>query len=117
MGVDGSGNLIITDGNGGTTNDTLTISLITGPNRIRVNDPNNTLNCAAPATQFNANTCDVPQASVTGNIQVDTLDGNDSLTLNFASGNFVPSGGLVYNGGAQSGSPGDSLTVTGGSNN
>ena len=75
------------------------------------------MSCGAGRLSSIPNTCDVPQASVTGNIQVNTLGGNDSLTLNFASGNFVPSGGLVYNGGAQSGSPGDTLTVTGGSNN
>ena len=109
-----SGNLVITDINA-PSNDTLTISLVSG--NIRVNDPNNALACGAGTTQFNSNTCDVPQGSVTGNIQLNTLNGNDSLSLNFASGNFVPAGGLIYNGGAQTGSPGDTLTVTGGSNN
>src|SRR4030095_15196591 len=58
---DSGGNLIITDGNGGNSNDNLTLSLNGG--NVRVNDPGNTLTCGAGATQVNANTCDVPFAS------------------------------------------------------
>jgi CSLREA domain-containing protein len=109
------GNLIISDGNGGTSNDTLTISLVAGPN-IRVHETNaaNTLSCGAGTTPVDANTCDVPQASVTGNIQVDTLGGNDTLTLSLAGGDFIPTGGVSYNGGMQTSTPGDGLVITGG---
>ncbi len=40
-------------------------------------------------------------------------DGNDLLTVDFANGNPIPAGGLFYDGGANSGTPGDSLTVVG----
>ena len=107
------GNLVLTDGNGGTTDDTLTISL-NGAN-VRINDPNHTLGAGAGATQVDANTVDVPLASITGNIQVNTLGGNDTLTLDLAGGNFIPAGGLTFNGGNPTVAPGDKLVITGGS--
>ena len=106
------GNLVLTDGNGGTSNDTLTISL-NGAN-VRITDPNNTLTAGAGATQINPNTVEVPYSSITGNIQVNTLGGNDTLTLNFAGGNLLPPGGLSYDGGLQTSTPGDRLAITGG---
>jgi len=107
------GNLSITDGNGGTSNDTLNISL-NGAN-VRINDPNNTLSAGAGATQVDPNTVDVPLASISGQIQVNTLGGNDTLTLNLAGGNFFPAGGIAYAGGTQTSTPGDKLVITGGS--
>ena len=80
---------------------------------VRINDPNNTIGAGAGATQVNANTVDVPLASLTS-IQVNTLGGNDTLTLNLANGNFIPSGGLGYAGGSQTSTPGDKLVITGG---
>jgi hypothetical protein len=106
------GNLVITDANGGTTADTLTLFL-NGAN-VRVNDPSHTLTCGAGATQFDPNTCDIPFASITGNIQVNTLGGNDTLTLNLAGGDFIPAGGLSYAGGTQTSTPGDKLIISGG---
>jgi CSLREA domain-containing protein len=103
-------NLIVTDGNGGTSDDTLTISL-NGSN-IRIIDPNNTLTCAAPTTQVDTHTCEVPFSSVTGNIQVDTLGGNDTLTLDLSGGDCIPSGGVSYSGGTQTTS--DRLIISGG---
>lgn len=106
-------NLVITDANGGTTADTLTISL-NGSN-VRINDPNNTLTAGVGATQIDPNTVEVPFASISGgNIQVNTLGGNDLLTLNFAGGNILPTGGLSYAGGTQTSTPGDKLAITGG---
>lgn len=106
------GNLVISDANGGTTNDTLTISLV-GVN-IRINDPNNTLTAGVGATQIDANTVEVPLASISGTIQVNTLGGDDVLTLAFAGGDFIPAGGVSYAGGAQTSIPGDKLLITGG---
>ncbi|HSS20331.1 MAG TPA: C25 family cysteine peptidase [Pyrinomonadaceae bacterium] len=106
------GNLVITDTNGGTTNDTLTISLV-GAN-VRINDPNHPLTAGAGATQIDVNTVEVPFASISGNIQVNTLGGNDLLTLNFGGGNLLPAGGLSYAGGSQTASPGDRLAIVGG---
>ena len=107
--LDGSNNLVITDTNGGTSNDTLTLS-INGSN-VRVNDPSNTLQAGAGTTQVDLNTVDVPLASILGNIQVNTLAGNDSLTINYSAGNFPNA--IVYNGGTQT--TGDLLTLSGGS--
>jgi hypothetical protein len=106
-----SGNLVIGDVNGDDTDDTLTISL-NGSN-VRITDPNHTLNCGAGATTINANTCEVPFASISGNLQVNTLGGNDSLTVDLAGGDCIPNGGLSYDGGAQT--TGDKLSITGGS--
>jgi hypothetical protein len=103
-----SGSLVITDIAGGNTNDTLTISR-NGAN-IRITDPNNALEARAGAIQVNANTVDVPAASITGNIQVNTLDGGDVLTLDLSSGNPIPAGNLTYAGAGGS----DSLVITGG---
>ncbi|PYS23626.1 MAG: hypothetical protein DMF72_08740 [Acidobacteria bacterium] len=108
------GSLVITDSNGGNTDDTLTLSLNGGSN-VRVNDPNHTLSCGGGITQVDANTCEVPLASISGNIQVSTLAGNDTLTLNFANGNFMPASGLSYAGGDPTTGPGDKLIITGGS--
>ena len=107
------GNLVITDANGSTTADTLTISLV-GLN-VRITDPSNTLTAGAGATQFNPNTVEVTLASISGgNIQVNTLGGNDTLTLALAGGDFIPAGGLSYAGGTQTSVPGDKLVITGG---
>src|SRR6185436_12093810 len=46
--------------------------------------------------------------------QVNTLGGNDTLTLNLGGGDFIPAGGLSYAGGTQTSGPGDQLVITGG---
>ena len=51
-------------------------------------------------------------ASITGNIQFNTLAGDDSLTVNFSGGNPIPSGGISYAGGDQTTT--DKLVLTGG---
>ncbi|HEV8606351.1 MAG TPA: right-handed parallel beta-helix repeat-containing protein [Tepidisphaeraceae bacterium] len=42
-----------------------------------------------------------------------TLAGNDKLIVDFINGNPIPTGGISYDGGAQSGTPGDSLVLIG----
>lgn len=103
-------NLLVDDINGSTSNDNLTIAL-NGVN-IRVSDSANTLNCSAGTMTVNTNTCDVPFASVTS-ITVNTLGGNDTLTVNLAGGDPIPSGGLAYNGG-ETASDDDRLSIVGG---
>ncbi len=107
------GNLQITDASGGNTDDTFTISL-NGLN-VRINDPSHTINCGEGGTAINANTCEFPLASITSSIQVNTLGGNDSLTLALGGGNFFPPGGVSYVGGDPTTGPGDKLFITGGS--
>jgi photosystem II stability/assembly factor-like uncharacterized protein len=46
-------------------------------------------------------------------INVNGLDGNDHLTLDFSNGNFLPPQGLGFDGGNQSGAPGDVLEAIG----
>jgi hypothetical protein len=109
-----SGNLLISDVNGDDTDDKLTISL-SGSN-VHITDPSHTLNCGTDTTTINANTCEVPFALITGNIQVDTQGGDDTLTLDLGSGDFIPdgpNGGLTYAGGTQT-SAGDKLSIIGG---
>ena len=106
------GNLTITDINGGTTADTLTISR-SGASVI-ISDPNNKLLAGAGATQIDAFTVSVPFASITGNILFDTQGGNDTVTIALAGGNVFPPGGIFYNGGTQTSTPGDKLVITGG---
>ncbi|HIL70959.1 MAG TPA: LEPR-XLL domain-containing protein, partial [Verrucomicrobia bacterium] len=47
-------------------------------------------------------------------VEVNGLDGNDSLTIDFSTGNPIPSGGLVFNGGIQRTAEGDQLVLQGG---
>jgi len=106
-----SGNLVITDINGGSSDDELTITLF-GSN-VRISDPNHALLAGIGATQIDPNTVEVPLASITGNIQVDTLGGDDTLILDLAGGDFIVAGGLSYTGGANGGT-GDFLIVNNG---
>lgn len=103
------GDLVVTDINGGTNNDTLTV-VISGTS-VRVRDLGNQLVAGTGATQVDANTVDVPLASITGNIQFNTLGGDDTLTVDFGGGNF--SDAIVFTGGANT-AAGDKLSLTGG---
>ena len=93
-----NGNLVITDIAPGGKNDDLTISL-NGAN-VRVFDPNASLEPHPGETAIDIHTIDVPLASITGNIQVNTLAGDDSLTIDASNGNPIPAGGLAYDGGS-----------------
>ena len=43
--------------------------------------------------------------------------GNDTVNVDLSTGNPIPSGGIVFNGGSQTTGPGDTLVVTGGTTN
>ncbi|APZ96389.1 right-handed parallel beta-helix repeat-containing protein [Fuerstiella marisgermanici] len=111
--IDGAGNLLIRDINGGDSHDTLTLS-VNGAN-LRVHDPNNVLDASTGTTQIDENTVEVPVADITGStgIVVDTLGGDDTLTINLDGGNFTKT--ITFAGGTQTTTPnGDSLILTGG---
>lgn len=109
-GLDGSGNLVIQDLTAQGKNDALTL-LVSGSNLI-VSDPANALLAGSGATQVAENSISIPLASITGNIQVNALGGDDTLTVNFGGGNIsVP---VVFNGGTN-GVSGDELILQGGS--
>ena len=105
VGLDGSGNLIITDA-GGTSHDELTVQ--TSGSLVIVSDPNNLLAPGLGMSAIDGNTVSIPLASIAGNIQINTLGGNDHVTLDYFGGNFGRD--IVYQGGA-GGS--DSLQVIG----
>ncbi len=110
--LDGSNNLVVTDINGGTSNDTLTIQSDTANSRFVISDPGNVISTSiAGATGSGSNTVTIPFGSVVGSqIFVNTLDGNDSLAIDLSLGNFSKT--VTFDGGTQSTS--DSLTVLGG---
>lgn len=89
------GDLTVTDISN-TSNDGLNMS-VSGAD-LRITDPNNVINCMA-GTQVGPNTCDVPLSTITGMITVNTGGGDDALTLNLVNGDFIPTGGLTFNGG------------------
>ncbi|HEY2411086.1 MAG TPA: hypothetical protein VGI40_02525, partial [Pirellulaceae bacterium] len=107
VGLDGLGNLNVLDVTSGGKNDNITISL-NGPN-VRLVDPDNQLTATFGATQIDANTVEVPLASITGSIHVMAGNGNDRLTVNDTNGVIKVPGGIQYDGGDGI----DTLTLTG----
>jgi fibronectin-binding autotransporter adhesin len=109
------GNLVITDVNGGTSNDLLTIQADTANSRyvITSTNPLETLYAGPGTTQVTAFVVHVPFASVTGEIQVNTLAGDDNLTVDFSLGNFPRP--VVFSAGTESLGGGDAMTLVGGS--
>src|SRR5262245_17398532 len=93
---DGFGNLVITDTDGN-TNDQLTIQSDAINQVFVISDPVN-----LPMTT-------IPFSAVSGKIIVNTLDGDDSLTVDFSLGDFKNA--INFDGGAQSIS--DSLMLIG----
>jgi len=99
------GNLTISDVDGGTSDDTLSIARDAG--ELVISDPNNIIVTEiAGATGSGTNAVSVPVAGVT-QITVDTLGGSDSLAVDLGGSFGVP---INYNAGA---SGGDSLDVIG----
>ena len=105
------GELTVTDA-GTTSVDTLTISRV-GAN-VRINDPNNTLGASARARPRWIRTRSMSHSlrSRTSST-VNTLGGNDTLTVDVSGGDCIPGDGVFYNGGPQTGTPGDKLAITG----
>jgi hypothetical protein len=73
------------------------ITLVVNGSNYRSSDPYG-LTAGAGATQVDANTVDVPIASVTGNVPVNTGAGNDTFTVDSSGGN-IPSP-IAYDGGS-----------------
>ncbi|MFN5856670.1 MAG: beta strand repeat-containing protein, partial [Pseudanabaenaceae cyanobacterium] len=111
--VNDSGNLVITDAVN--TNDNLRIS--SNGIVLTITDTNGKLigTAISGATGNGTSTVTIPLSSFTGNIQTNTLGGDDTLTVDFTGGaNPIPTGGLTFNGGTQATSPnGDKLALTG----
>ena len=108
--LDAGGNLVIT----GVADqaDTLTIQADTAQRKYIITDPHQTLetSIAGATTSDDQHTIEVLFSAVSGNqISVNTLGGNDSLTIDFSAGNFGKQ--ISYDGGVDGG---DSLTLIGG---
>lgn len=111
--IDGSGNLVVTDINGGMTSDTLTVQADTGAGTIIVSDPNHVFETSVGTLSADFHSVTVPIASITGSqILFDALAGSDSLTVDYSLGNFSKS--INFIAGNPTAAPGDSLTLTSG---
>ncbi|PHS05920.1 MAG: hypothetical protein COA78_14865, partial [Blastopirellula sp.] len=114
--IDGGGNLVLNSAAGFDISDDFTIELDNG--KIVISNPSQLISLDSSVTGTgNATTSVVidpaANSSFTGNIQINTLDGDDTLTIDFSGGNFNQS--IQFNGGTQlSSSPGDQLILQGG---
>ena len=104
-----SGNNLLITGN--PTNDAVTLS--TDGTNIIISDATRRIGTAIDgATGNGTDTVTIPLVEFSGDVLVNTLAGDDSLTVDFTNGNLGRS--LFYNGGDQDG-VGDSLVLEGGS--
>lgn len=116
--VDFFGNLNITDigtdNDGSSNHDTLTIWSDSANSRWIIQDPNLLLTTTIPgASGDNTNTVTVPFGAATGvSILVNTLDGEDTLTVDRSLGSFTKF--ITFNGNSPETKPGDKLIITGG---
>lgn len=81
--IGGGGQLVITDVNGGDTNDSLTIQVVGSVVRIHDNNVRVGFSGVPGAVQVDLFTVDVPLSAL--GLEVETLGGNDTVTM---SGNF-----------------------------
>ncbi|GAB5398577.1 MAG: hypothetical protein Aureis2KO_01620 [Aureisphaera sp.] len=102
--IDANGNLVYTDSDG--VDDEIT--MFVDGSSYRLIDPNGTLVAGNGTTQDGTDVL-VPIASVTGNININTLDGDDNFIVDYSGGDFTDS--INYNGGNQT--TGDILTLFG----
>ena len=108
VGLDATGgNLAITDIAVGGKDDHITLSM--GGSSLLVSDPYNILAAGLGTTQVNDHQVSISVADIGGNIQVNTLGGNDTLTVDFG-GNPIPAGEIAFDAG---GDPGDNLVLLG----
>ncbi len=113
--LDTSNNLIITDINGGNSDDTLTIQSDTTNSQFIITDTNGLVitTSIAGATGDLTSTITIPFSAVNGSeITINALAGNDTLTVDFSLGDFSKT--ITYNGGDPTTGSGDSLNLTGG---
>ena len=72
--------LLVEDADGGDTDDRLTIR--TSGTNVEISDPSNTLNTiVSGATGSGTNTVTVPLSAFSGDLRIQTRDGNDEITL------------------------------------
>jgi hypothetical protein len=96
------GNVTITDGLGGTSSDNIVISCTSAPDTVVISDPGTGLSQS------------ILKSAITGSITINTLGGNDTLTIDLTGCNSIPPGGIFFNGGNPTVAPGDKLNIVGG---
>lgn len=81
--IDGSGNLVIRDIDGGDSDDTLSVSVSADGQRIIVHDPNHGLQAGNGAVSDGVHTVEVAISGITGpdGIIFDLLDGDDTVNV------------------------------------
>ncbi|HTN77652.1 MAG TPA: autotransporter-associated beta strand repeat-containing protein, partial [Pirellulaceae bacterium] len=104
VGLDALGNVIVTDVEGDADN---AITVVRNGANVRISDANALLTAGSGATQIDLHTIEIPLANITGQINLSTLGGNDTVTVDY-SGGSLPS--IQYDGGA---SATDGLTIKG----
>ena len=109
--IDPAGNLVFTDTEN--SDNDLTLSLINGGTTVRIFDPNINVRAGAGMTQNGPNAVTVPLADITGGIiDIDGLGGDDTLSIDLGSGNFVaPVTRIEFDGGDPMVAPGDELRL------
>ena len=98
--VDGSGNLVLDNLSTAGVNNDFRLS-VSGTDLV-ITDAKGTpivLTGIAGVTGSGTTTVRIPLSSFTGGIIVNSGDGDDTLTLDFASGLIIPAAGLTFNGG------------------
>lgn len=104
--VDVSGGSVTVTDTGTPTDNQMTVSFGTGDaggpfagqDVIIIHDPNG-IAVGAGGNQIDNFTIEIPVSSLTGGLTIDGGEGNDTLILDFSSGNPVPPGGLNFDGG------------------
>ena len=105
------GAVTITDTPDGTSNDNLT--LVRSGSNLRIFDLSGGVSGSVGTTAVDFQTIDIPFASITS-ITLNTLGGDDTVTIDLTSGDAIPSGGITFNGGTNT-ATGDRLAIVGGS--
>ena len=105
-----AGVLTITDINGGSSNDNLTISYSGGTYTLTDGGGLTIGTSIAGSTGSRTSTVTFPDTGI-NSIVFDALGGQDSLSIDLTSGNL--SHRVTFNGGNPASGPGDSLTITG----
>ena len=107
---DGLGNLTIADTDTAGKNNALTVNYV-GNNLLITDEHEQFVVAPFGGTLSNGNkTLTIPWASVIGKLILNTANGDDSLSIDFAGGNPIPSGGVTFIGGNNT----DELVITGG---
>ncbi len=90
--------VVITDTDGGNTNDTIAVS--SDGTSLVLHDPNNRLATSIPgATGDGSHSITIPLTTFSGAIMINSLGGDDTVTIDFSSGNPLQAGGLTFDGG------------------